>query len=45
MTAFLSGGMIFFGELQAIEAARLFNDVNRLRRVKIDTMIAATAII
>jgi predicted nucleic acid-binding protein len=45
MGAFLSGGVISFEEVQAIEAARLFNVVGRVRRVRIDAMIAATAIL
>ena len=42
---FLSGGVIAFEEVQAIEAARLFNAVGRTRRLRIDAMIAATAIV
>jgi predicted nucleic acid-binding protein len=45
MQAFLSGGIIAFEQLQAIEAARLFNAIGRLRRLRIDAMIAATAIL
>jgi predicted nucleic acid-binding protein len=43
--AFLSGGIVEFGEVQAAEAARLFNAIGRLRRLRTDTMIAATAIV
>ena len=42
---FLSGGVIAFEEVQAIEAARLFNAVGRTRRLRTDAMIAATAIV
>ena len=42
---FLSGGVIGFEEVQAIEAARLFNAVGRTRRLRTDAMIAATAIV
>jgi predicted nucleic acid-binding protein len=42
---FLSGGVVAFEEVQAIEAARLFNAVGRTRRLRTDAMIAATAIV
>ena len=42
---FLSGGVIAFEEVQAIEAARLFNAIGRTRRLRTDAMIAATAIV
>jgi predicted nucleic acid-binding protein len=42
---FLSGGVIAFEEVQAIEAARLFNAVGRTRRLRAAAMIAATAIV
>ena len=42
---FLAGGVIAFEEVQAIEAARLFNAVGRTRRLRTDAMIAATAIV
>jgi predicted nucleic acid-binding protein len=42
---FLAGGVIAFEEVQAIEAARLFNAVGRARRLRTDAMIAATAIV
>lgn len=35
--------IVNFGEAQAVEAARLFNAVNRKRGVRVDAMIAATA--
>jgi predicted nucleic acid-binding protein len=44
INAFLTGGVIPFEEVQAIEASRLFNVTNRLRRLRVDAMIAATAI-
>ena len=43
--AFLSGGVAAFEEIQAAEAARLFNAIGRTRRLRTDTMIAATAIV
>jgi predicted nucleic acid-binding protein len=43
--AFLSGGISAFEEVQASEAARLFNAVGRVRRFRVDAMIAATAIV
>jgi predicted nucleic acid-binding protein len=43
--AFLSGGVAAFEEIQAAEAARLFNAIGRIRRLRTDTMIAATAIV
>lgn len=45
MRSFLTGGIVVFGELQAFESARLFNAVNRTRRLRVDAMIAATAIL
>jgi predicted nucleic acid-binding protein len=44
MVAFLTGGIVAFGESQALTAARLFNAVERSRRLRVDAMIAATAI-
>jgi len=41
--AFLSE-IVVFGEPQAREAARLFNAVGRARRLRVDAMIAGTAI-
>jgi predicted nucleic acid-binding protein len=43
--AFLSGGILAFEEIQATEAARLFNRIGRIRRLRVDTMIAATAVV
>jgi predicted nucleic acid-binding protein len=43
--AFLSGGIVPFDETQAAAAARLFNAVGRIRHLRTDTMIAATAIV
>ena len=45
MRAFLSGGISAFEEVQAAEAARLFNNIGRIRRLRIDSMIASTAIV
>ncbi len=44
MRAFLSE-LVAFEEPQAIEAARLFNEVNRKRSLRFDAMIAATTIV
>lgn len=44
MRAILAGGIIPFEEPQASAAARLFNAVQRSRRLRVDAMIAATAI-
>jgi predicted nucleic acid-binding protein len=41
----LSGGISAFEEVQATEAARLFNATGRIRRLRVDAMIAATAIV
>jgi len=43
MKAFLRGGIIPFGEAEAIKAAELYNASNRMRRLRVDVMIAATA--
>lgn len=43
--AFLSDGVIAFEQVQAIEAARPFNAIGRLRRLRIDVMIAAAAVL
>lgn len=45
MDAFLTGGLIPFEGAQAAEAARLFNAVGRPRRLRVDAMIAASAIV
>ncbi len=44
MLAFLKGGIIPFAADQAHVAARLFNAAERLRHLRVDAMIAATAI-
>lgn len=44
MHGFLSHGIIAFEVTQASTAARLFNAVKRPRRLRVDAMIAATAI-
>jgi predicted nucleic acid-binding protein len=44
MRAFLHD-LIPFGEPQALEAARLFNAAKRKRTLRIDAMIAATALV
>ena len=41
----LSGGILPFDEIQAVEAARLFNATGRLRRLRVDAIVAAAAII
>lgn len=41
----LTGGIIPFEESQSREAARLFNAAGRVRRLKFDCLIAATAIL
>ena len=45
MRAFLTHGIIAFGETQAATAARIFNAVERPRRRRVDAMIAATAMV
>lgn len=45
MTLFLTGGIVSFQQVHAQEAARLFNGIHRSRRLRVDAMIAATAII
>ena len=44
MLAFLRGGIIPFSTVQAQIAAQLFNAAARPRRLRVDAMIAATAI-
>jgi predicted nucleic acid-binding protein len=44
MLAFLTEGIVAFGEPQALIAARLFNAAERSRHLRVDAMIAATAI-
>lgn len=41
----LPGGILPFTEIQSREAARLFNAAGRARRLKFDSLIAATAIL
>lgn len=45
MSFFLTGGVIAFADIHALEAARIFNQVNRSRQLRVDSMIAATAIV
>ena len=40
----LAGGILAFDEMQAAQAARLFNAVGRLRRLRVDAIVAAAAI-
>ena len=42
---FFNGGIIPFREIHAQESARLFNRTDRIRRLRVDAMIAATAIV
>lgn len=41
----LAGGILPFDEMQAIEAARIFNATGRLRRLRVDAIVAASAIV
>lgn len=41
----LTGGILPFDEAQAAEAARLFNATGRLRRLRVDAIVAAAAIV
>lgn len=41
----LRGGVITYGEQEATEAARLFNATGRSRRLRVDAMIAACALV
>lgn len=43
--ALLRGGVITYGEPEATEAARLFNATGRSRRLRVDAMIAACALV
>ena len=45
MLAFLNGGILHFDGLHARESARLFNLSGRVRRLRVDAMIAATALL
>ncbi len=40
----LTAGILPFGEAEAEESARLFNVIGRVRRLRVDTMIAATTL-
>lgn len=40
----LTEGVLPFGEAEAENAARLFNAVGRVRRLRVDTMVAAAAL-
>jgi len=44
MKLFLRGGILSFGESEAILASQIFNAANRIRRLRVDAMIAASAI-
>ena len=39
----LAGGILPFDEMQAAQAARLFNATGRLRRLRVDAIVAAAA--
>ncbi len=41
----LTGGLLAFEDAQAAAAARLFNAAGRLRRLRVDAMIAACAMV
>lgn len=43
--ALLDGGILPFGPDEAREASRLFNESGRMRRLRVDAMIAASAIL
>lgn len=43
--SFLTGGIVDFSPMVASEAARLFNLTGRRRQLRVDTMIAAAAIV
>jgi predicted nucleic acid-binding protein len=45
MRAFLNGGISPFDEDHAREAARLYNQSGRVRRLRVDAMIAAAAVL
>lgn len=45
MSDVLSSRILHFGESEAAESARLFNTLGRPRRLRIDAMIAATAVL
>jgi predicted nucleic acid-binding protein len=41
----LAGGILPFDETQAAQAARLFNATGRLRRLRVDAIVAAAAMV
>jgi len=41
----LAGGILPFDEVQAAQAARLFNATGRLRRLRVDAIVAAAAMV
>ena len=41
----LAGGILPFDEIQAAQAARLFNVTGRLRRLRVDAIVAAAAMV
>ena len=43
--ALLGGGILAFDETHAVTAARLFNATGRLRRLRVDCVVAAAALI
>lgn len=43
--ALLDGGILPFGEIEAQSAATKFRSLNKPRRLRVDAMIAATAIV
>jgi len=43
--ACLTGGMLAFREAEAAESSRLYNAAGRLRRLRVDAMIAATTVV
>lgn len=45
IASFFTEGIIPFDNAHALEAARLFNAAKRARRLRVDAMIAATAIL
>lgn len=45
VNALLNSGIMAFGPDEAREAARLFNETGRMRRLRVDSMIVATALL
>jgi len=41
----LAGGILPFDEIQAAQAARLFNATGRIRRLRVDAIVAAAAMV